>query len=88
MGRFDAKTSLKGQATIPPEVRELIGLEPGGLVQFIVSDEGQVSLIAKKPGLRHLKGLFGATNQTVEVDTAIETTVARRTARDRSEIDP
>ena len=88
MGRFEAKTSLKGQATIPIEVRKALGLPPGGSVQFIVGDDGKVSVVAKKSGLSHLKGIFGPASKTVDVDEAIMETVARRTAVDRMEDDP
>lgn len=89
MGRFEAKTSTKGQATIPAEVRKALGLQPGGSVQFIVDDEGKVSVIAKKRGLSHLRGIFGKhEGPPLDVDEAIMETVARRTAMDRTEDDP
>ena len=58
MGRVDAKTSVKGQTTIPNEVRKALGLQPGGQVQYCIGDDGKVSLIAKTHGIRHLGGLF------------------------------
>jgi len=88
MGRFDAKTSMKGQATIPVEVRKALGLPPGGSVQFIVDDGGKVSVVAKKSGLRHIKGIFGKADGILDVDEAIAETVRRRTAVDRQEEDP
>ncbi|GLK80669.1 AbrB/MazE/SpoVT family DNA-binding domain-containing protein [Methylopila turkensis] len=87
MGRFDAKTSLKGQATIPVEVRRALGLEPGGSVQFVVGADGDVRVIAKTKTMRHLKGIFGPTAQPFDVDEAIYDTVRRRTAKDRTEPD-
>jgi AbrB family looped-hinge helix DNA binding protein len=88
MGRFEAKTSMKGQATIPIEVRKALGLAPGGAVQFIVGDDGKVSVIAKKRGLQHLKGIFGKPDEPVDVDAAIMETVRLRTDPDRKEEDP
>jgi len=88
VGRFDAKTSIKGQATIPIEVRKALGLPPGGSVQFIVGDDGKVSVVAKKRGLQHLKGIFGKQDETLDIDAAISETVRRRTAVDREEQDP
>ena len=88
MGRFEAKTSLKGQATIPIEVRKALGLPPGGSVQFIVGADGKVSVVAKKSGLAHLKGIFGPVSQSVDIDDAITETVSRRTAVNRTEDDP
>lgn len=88
MARFDAKTSVKGQTTIPVEVRRLIGLEPGGAVQFVATEDGEVRVIAKKKSLRHLKGLFGPLAAPLDVDAAIEETVARRTDPNRADADP
>lgn len=88
MGRFEAKTSMKGQATIPIEVRKVLGLPPGGSVQFIVGDDGKVSIMAKKSGLQHLKGIFGRPEKPVDVEKAIAETILRRTALDREEEDP
>lgn len=85
MGRFDAKTSVKGQTTIPVEVRRALGLQPGGRVQFITDEDGGVRLIAKTSTLRHLKGLFGPLSEPVDVEAAIEETVRRKTMMDESD---
>lgn len=79
MGRFDARTSLKGQTTIPVEVRRTLGLQPGGNVQFITDDDGGVRVIAKTTTLRHLRDIFGPMNKSLDVDEAIEETVKRKT---------
>jgi AbrB family looped-hinge helix DNA binding protein len=89
MGIYDARTSVKGQTTIPVEVRKVLGLEPGGSVMFVTQDDGQVKIVAKKKGLRHLKGIFGPwEGPPMDVDAAIEETVARRTDPNRTELDP
>ncbi len=88
VSRYDAKTSMKGQITIPAEVRALLGLEPGGSVQFVTADNGEVRVVAKKRGLRHLKGIFGPLESTLDVDEAIMETVARRNDPNRMESDP
>lgn len=88
MGRFDAKTSLKGQTTIPVEVRRALGLQPGGRVQFITDDSGGVRLIAKTTTMRHLKGIFGPMAEPFDGEKAIAETVRRRTDPDRTELDP
>jgi AbrB family looped-hinge helix DNA binding protein len=79
MGRFDAKTSLKGQTTIPVEVRKTLGLQPGGNVQFITDEDGGVRVIAKTTTLRHLRDIFGPMDKALDVDEAIEETVKRKT---------
>ncbi|MGK6316517.1 AbrB/MazE/SpoVT family DNA-binding domain-containing protein [Neorhizobium sp. DT-125] len=85
MGRFEAKTSMKGQATIPIEVRKALGLSPGGSVQFIVSDDGKVSVVAKKKGLSHLRGIFGKhEGPPLDIDEAIMESIAEKTKLSRS----
>ena len=34
--------SLKGQVTIPKQIRDALGLMPGMLVDFVVNSEGEV----------------------------------------------
>lgn len=86
MARYDAKTSQKGQTTIPIEVRQLIGLEPGGTVQF-VTDGGAVRIVSKSKGLKHLKGLFAHGGPPIDIDEAIMDAVEARTDPDRTERD-
>lgn len=88
MGRFDAKTSLKGQTTIPVEVRRALGLQPGGRVQFITDESGEVRLVAKTTSLRHLKGLFGPMAEPFDDERALAETIALRTDPNRTELDP
>jgi AbrB family looped-hinge helix DNA binding protein len=88
MAVYDAATSRKGQATIPVEVRRMIGLEPGGTVQFVTTPDGEVRVVARKSSLRHLKGLFGPLPAPLDIDEAIAETVARRTDPGRTEPDP
>lgn len=78
MGLFDAKTSAKGQVTVPVEVRRLIGLEAGGKVQFQTDSEGRVYLTAKKRSIKALKGLVARPPSPVDVDAAISSAVMRR----------
>lgn len=78
MGLFDAKTSSKGQVTVPVEVRRLIGLEAGGKVQFQTDSEGRVYVTAKKRSIKALKGLFPQPSSPVDVDAAISSEVMRR----------
>ncbi|MGF9563542.1 AbrB/MazE/SpoVT family DNA-binding domain-containing protein [Neorhizobium sp. JUb45] len=89
MGRFEAKTTMDGTATIPAEVRDVLGLQPGGALQFIVDDDGKVTVVAKTSDLAHLRGIFGKhEGPPIDIDEAIMETVARRTAVDRTEDDP
>jgi antitoxin PrlF len=78
MGLFDAKTSAKGQVTVPVEVRRLIGLEAGGKVQFQTDSEGRVYVTAKKRSIKALKGLVPKSPETINIDAAISAAVAKR----------
>ena len=78
MGLFDAKTSSKGQVTVPVEVRRLIGLEAGGKIQFQSDADGRVYVTAKKRSIKALKGLFPQPSSPVDVDAAITSEVTRR----------
>lgn len=84
MGRFDAKTSQKGQVTIPIEARKALGLPPGGAVQFIVGDDGKVSIVAKHSDLSHLRGIFGKSAKPVDIEEAVMETLAEKSALSRS----
>lgn len=78
MGLFDAKTSSKGQVTVPVEVRRLIGLEAGGKVQFQTDSEGRVYLTAKKRSIKALKGLVPKPPEAINIDAAIAAAVSKR----------
>jgi AbrB family looped-hinge helix DNA binding protein len=78
MELFDAKISAVGKMTIPPEVRRLIGLEAGGMVQFRAEADGRVFVLAKKRSIKSLKGLVAKRSSTVDVDAAIKSEVAKR----------
>jgi antitoxin PrlF len=78
MGLFDAKTSAKGQVTVPVEVRRLIGLEAGGKVQFQTDSEGRVYITAKKRSIKALKGLVPKPPETINIDAAIAAAVSKR----------
>ena len=78
MGIFDAKTSSKGQVTVLAEVRKLLGLAPGGKLQFRTSEKGKVEIRAKKSGLTHIKGLFAKPSHPIDDDAEIMTEVRER----------
>lgn len=78
MGVYDAKTSQKGQVTVPAEVRKVLGLPPGGRLRFKVDDSGKVELVAKKRGLTHIKGLFAQPSEPIDVDAEIMAEVWER----------
>lgn len=40
------RITTKGQVTIPQDVRDLVGLQPGTDVEFIIGDDGIVRVLA------------------------------------------
>jgi antitoxin PrlF len=53
-----ATVTSKGQITIPAEVRNKLGLDPGDRVQFVETREGEFSIVPATGSVRELKGLF------------------------------
>jgi len=53
-----ARSSLtsKGQATIPKEIREHLGLRPGDRIEFVIAQDGSVRLAPATVDIRSLRG--------------------------------
>ena len=56
--RYTGKVTSKGQTTVPKEVRELLGLEEGTQVEWIV-DDGKVTVKSRKLRAVDLAGMLG-----------------------------
>ena len=63
-----AKVTSKGQVTIPKEVRQALGVEPGDRVSFVVRPDGVVELVARTGSLLDLAGVLGERRLGVTVD--------------------
>jgi AbrB family looped-hinge helix DNA binding protein len=83
MGIYDAKISDKGQVTVPMEVRKKLGIDGAQKLMFRDLPQGGVEIIAKKQGLKSLKGLFGKPVQPIDDDKEIMATVWERNRTDR-----
>lgn len=64
--------TTKGQVTIPKPVRDLLGLEPGSLVDFELAPDGRVILVkaqAERPASRfaRLRGHAGRALTTDDI---------------------
>jgi len=46
---MESAITVKGQATIPKEIREHLGLRPGDRVKFFLHPDGTVVLLPKVP---------------------------------------
>ncbi len=58
--------TVKGQVTIPKQIRDALGLQPGSAVDFAVNREGQVVLHKAV----HPSGKSGAKHQADRFDAA------------------
>ena len=54
---MESAITVKGQATIPREIRRHLGLKPGDRVKFFVHPDGTVVLLPKLPA-RSLRGML------------------------------
>lgn len=53
---MESAITVKGQATIPKEIREYLGLKPGDRLKFFLHPDGSVVLLPKLPA-RSLRGI-------------------------------
>jgi AbrB family looped-hinge helix DNA binding protein len=84
MGYINAKSSDKGQVTVPAEIRKHIQLPPGGIMRFKIEEDGTVTVDAKKQGARGLKGIFAKPIAPIDDDAEISATVWERNRPDRT----
>jgi AbrB family looped-hinge helix DNA binding protein len=53
-----ATLTSKGQTTIPKEIRDRLGLEPGDKLDFVVEADGRVVLRPATRDVRELRGML------------------------------
>ena len=53
-----ATITSKGQVTIPKDIRDILKIGPGDQIDFVISDEGNISISPRTCDFRSLKGLF------------------------------
>lgn len=53
---METSITVKGQATIPKQIREHLGLKPGDRLKFFLHPDGTVVLLPKLPA-RSLRGI-------------------------------
>jgi antitoxin PrlF len=77
----------EGQATIPKEVREHLGLKPGDQLRFGIQADGRVLLEPEKFPIQRLRGILPKPERPVtleEMDEAIGAAIVERFQRSRS----
>lgn len=59
---MESAITVKGQATIPREIRQHLGLKPGDRLKFFMHPDGTVVLLPKLPA-RRLRGMLRTVRQ-------------------------
>lgn len=72
-----ATITSKGQITIPKDVRQILGLEPGDKVNFLIDDDGIVSFVPMKNDISTLKGIIPKPRKPVSIEDMKATVKAR-----------
>jgi AbrB family looped-hinge helix DNA binding protein len=79
---MESAITSKGQATIPKEIREHLGLKPGDRVKFFVHPDGSVVLLPKVP-VSALRGVLKRPRKAVSIEEMNEGIAAGATAGSR-----
>ena len=58
----------KGQTTVPSQVRQLLNLEAGHRIEWIISPDGQVTIKAANASITRLRGLIKPAGKAVGLD--------------------
>jgi AbrB family looped-hinge helix DNA binding protein len=72
-----ATITSKGQITIPKDIRNTLGLEPGDKVNFLIDDDGVVSFVPIKDDITTLKGIIAKPRKPVSIEDMKATVKAR-----------
>jgi antitoxin PrlF len=63
-----ATVTSKGQVTIPVEIRNRLGIEPGSRLVFVIDDDGRVALrVAEYPTIESLRGTAGSIGRNLSI---------------------
>lgn len=65
----EARLSTKGQLVIPKVVREHLGVKQGDQLDFIIRDDGEVTIRPATGDVRELKGILPRPEKAVSLDT-------------------
>ena len=77
-----ARITSKGQITLPKEVRDALGVEPGDRVAFRIQEDGAVVVEPETLDIRSLRGRLVPRRRGVTLEE-MDATIRREGARDR-----
>jgi antitoxin PrlF len=78
-----ATVTSKGQVTIPKAVRDLMHIDAGDQIDFVVTDHGDVFLRSVSLDIRALRGLLRRSRRTDVSVEEMNTAILRQHARKR-----
>ncbi|MFZ1469407.1 MAG: type II toxin-antitoxin system PrlF family antitoxin [Paracoccaceae bacterium] len=64
----ESTITIKGQTTLPKDVRQALGLQPGDRVRYLILDGGEVRIARARP----VVGLAGALQDLVRRSVRLE----------------
>jgi antitoxin PrlF len=73
-----AIVASKGQVTIPKKIREVLRIGRGDRIEFVVDEEGRVSVKAGRNDIRDLKGLLHRLGRRAVTLAAMENAIVSR----------
>lgn len=73
MRRYESTLTSNGQVTLPPDVREHLGLTDGDRVSFVIKGSGEVILqVPKYSTLDSLAGVAGKLDRSLDFEEMLE----------------
>lgn len=70
----------KGQTTVPKEIRDHLGLQPGDRIEFVIDGEGRVVLLPASFDAGDLPGILPKPKRPISIED-MELVIRRRAAR-------
>jgi antitoxin PrlF len=76
-----ATLTSKGQITVPKDVRDALGVEPGDRLAFRVAEDGTVTVVAETVDVRSLQGIVKSKVRGITIEdmnAAVRRAASRR----------
>ena len=64
----ESTVTIKGQTTLPKDVRQALRLAPGDRVRYLILDGGEVRIVRSQPVLRLAGLLAGSSDRRLSLD--------------------